>query len=95
MRRGLRDSCRLRSALRCAARAEWNGTDVHGPVFSRRGRYGRYDSFSLDANHGPRFSSRLTAALSLPTSPAVSLTLNPCSQCSLSIRIRPSGDRCE
>ena len=28
---------------------------VHGPVFSRRGRYGRYDSFSLDANHSPPF----------------------------------------
>ena len=69
--------------------------DVHGPVFSRRGRYGRYDSFSLDANHSPRFSSRLTVALSLPTSLAVSLTLRPCSQCSLSILIRSSGDRCE
>ena len=47
------------------------------------------------ANHRPRFSSRLTVALSRPTRPAVSLTLRPCSQCSLSIRIRSSGDRCE
>lgn len=69
--------------------------DVHGPVFSRRGRYGRYDPFSLDANHSPRFSSRLTVALSLPISLAVSPTLRPCSQCSLSIRIRSSGDRRE
>ena len=69
--------------------------DVQGPVFSRFGRYGRYDSFSLDANHSPRFSSRLTVALSLPTSLAVSLALRPCSQCGLSIRIRSSGDRCE
>lgn len=69
--------------------------DVHGPVFSRFGRYGRYDPFSLDANHGPRFSSRLTVALSLPISLAVSLTLRPRSQCSLSILIRSSGDRCE
>ena len=46
--------------------------DVHGPVFSRFGRYGRYDPFSLDANHSPRFSSRLTVALSRPISLAVS-----------------------
>ena len=38
MRRGLRDPLRRLSAFLCAASAEWNGPEVHGPVFSRFGR---------------------------------------------------------
>lgn len=61
--RGRRARC---SAFLRAAMAEWNGLDVHASVFERRGRQGRYESFSLDADHRPRFSLRLTVDLSRP-----------------------------
>ncbi|VUW83730.1 Uncharacterised protein [Bifidobacterium longum subsp. infantis] len=38
MRRGFLGSRRRRSAFLCAASAEWNGPEVHAPVFSRFGR---------------------------------------------------------
>lgn len=66
MRVGLRGHRARCSAFLRAAMAEWNGLDVHASVFERRGRQGRYESFSLDADHRPRFSSRLTVDLSRP-----------------------------
>ena len=38
MRRGFPGSRRRRSAFLCAAGAEWNGPEDHGPVFGRFGR---------------------------------------------------------
>lgn len=44
----------------CAARARrCSSGRSHGPAFSLFGRYGRYDSFSLDGNHVLRLTSRL------------------------------------
>ena len=54
-----------------------------------------YDPFSLDANHRPRLSSRDTVDLSRPILSAVRRMLRCCSQCSFSIRILSSDDRCE
>ena len=73
--------------------AEWNGPAVHGPAFSRFGRYGRQDSFSLDADHRPRRDSRLTVDLSQPSRRAIPLTPNPSRLRISSIPIRSSDDR--
>lgn len=66
MRVGLRGRQSRCSAFLRAAMAEWNGLDVHASVFERLDRQGRYGSFSLDADHRPRFSSRMTVDLSRP-----------------------------
>ena len=68
-RRGLRATALRRMALRRAGPATWQ-RPVHGPVLSRLGRHGRYDSLSLDGNHVSRL-------ISLPTVEALRPSIRP------------------
>ena len=95
MRGGLRDSRFLKSALRRAVSAEWNGSEVHAPALNRRGRQGRWDSFSSDANHKPRFGSRPMVDGERLIRRAISRTPNPSRLRRSSIRFRSLADRRE
>ena len=92
-RRGLRATALRRMALRRAGPATWQ-RPVHGPVLSRLGRHGRYDSLSLDGNHVSR-------SISLPTVEALRPSIRPILRMlvplPISIRMprRSSSDRCE
>ena len=67
---------------------------VHGPVFSRFGRYGRQDSFSLDGNHVLRLISLLTVEALRPSIRPILRMLVPL-PISIWMTRRSSSDRCE
>ena len=92
-RRGLRATASRRMALRRAGPATWQ-RPVHGPVLSRLGRHGRYDSLSSDGNHVSRLISRPAADACRPRIMAMRRTLAPL-PISIRTTCRPSSDRCE
>ena len=83
----------LRSALRRAGPAMW-WRPVHGPAFGLFGRYGRYDSFSLDGNHVLRLISRLMPDGLRPGIAPIPRMPAPL-PASIWMTWRSSSDRCE
>ena len=93
-RRAQRDAAAARTPAAGLAPAPSAARPVHGPVLSRLGRHGRYDSLSLDGNHVSRLISRPAVDACRPGIMAMRRTLAPL-PISIRTTCRSSSDRCE